>query len=322
MTFIAMMVLIATLIFIPACSAKVAISGSFYSHNYVLAQGEQISSKDIYVVIYNREDKRVRIDMEYEAPEFIEVNLSLKSCFIEPGEYERVYVTLKADKDAVPGDYKVKVISTINEVKGDLPVKVLTSAAQEAKVTVGGEYGIVTVAAIDPVGNIASTTLIRFFRDKYEMGNEYGELEMRVVPGRYTAKAYLLGEEVASEEFDVAPFEEKKVELLIRSVYFETFDALPAKDEAGNIGYIYTVSVIKNLYKELPNAVITLQVSGAAEENIDIYSSPYLPLNRTEIRYNYIPIKGWKNGKYCNGRIHTVHISLLSYSLGDNPFIP
>ena len=298
MTFIAMMVVVTTQVAILPCSAGVAISGSFYSHDYVLAQGEQISSKDIYVVVYNKDDKRVRVDMEYEAPEFLEVHLSSESSLIEPGEYKRIYITLKAHEEAVPGDYTVKVIAIVNEVKGDQPVKVLTSAAQEAAVRIGGEYGIVTVAAIDPVGNIATTALIRFFRENYEMGNDYGELEMRVVPGRYSAKAYLLGEEVASKEFDVAPFDKKRVELPVRSVYFENFGVQPAKDDAGNIGYVYTVAVIKNLYKELPNVIISLQVSGAAEEYFTIYSSPSLPLNRTEIKYNYFPAAGWKHGDY------------------------
>jgi len=286
------------LLVVPPCSGGVAISGSFYAHDYVLAQGEEISSKDIYIVAFNKEDKRVRVDVEYEAPEFIEVGLSTNSSLLEPDEYERVYITLRAKEDAVPGNYTVKVIAIIKEVKGDLPIKVLTSAAQEADVTVMGEYAEVDIAAIDPVGNIASTALVRLFCSGYETASAEGELKKRVVPGTYTAKAYLLGEEAASEEFEVAAYEEKRVELLIRSVYFEVFDALPAKDESGRIGYVYVVAVVKNLEKELPNVSISLEVAGASSESFTIYSSPYLPLERTEIKYNYIPKEGWKSGKY------------------------
>jgi hypothetical protein len=85
---------------VPPSSGGVAISGSFYAHDYVLAQGEEISSKDIYVVIFNKEDKRVRVDVEYEAPEFIEVGLSTNSSLLEPDEYTRVYITLRAREDA------------------------------------------------------------------------------------------------------------------------------------------------------------------------------------------------------------------------------
>ena len=80
--------LIITILFVsllsvaPSCNGGVAISGSFYSHDYVLAQGEQISSNDIYVVAFNKADKRVRVDVEYEAPEFIDVGLSSESCFL------------------------------------------------------------------------------------------------------------------------------------------------------------------------------------------------------------------------------------------------
>jgi hypothetical protein len=292
------LIFLLALIAVPTCSAGVAISGSFYAHDYVLAQGEEISSKDIYIVVFNKEDKRVRVDVEYEAPEFIEVSLSSNSSLLDPDEYKRVYITMKAKEDAVPGNYTVKVIAIINEVKGDLPIKVLTSAAQEADVTIGGEYAEVDAAALDPVGNVASTAQVRLFRGGYEMASAEGELKKRVVPGTYTAKAYLLGEEAASETFDVAAYEEKRVELQTRSVYFEVFDTLPAKDDSGRIGYVYVVAVVKNLYKDLPNVSISLDVSDATADSISIYSSPYLPLERTEIKYNYIPKAGFKSGKY------------------------
>jgi hypothetical protein len=297
-TWILAMVFLFALMVVQTCSGGIAISGSFYAHDYVLAQGEEISSKDLYIVAFNKEDKRVRVDLEYESPEFIEVNLSSKGCFLNPDEYTRVYISLKAREDAVPGNYTVKVFAIIKEVRGDLPIKVLTSAAQEANVTVTGEYAEVDVAAIDPVKNIASTAIVRLFRSGYEIASAEGELKKRVVPGTYTAKAYLLGEETASEEFDVAAYEEKRIELPIRGVYFEIFDALPAKEEAGRIGYVYLVAVVKNLYKDLPNVSILLEVSGASSENFTIYSSPLLPLNRTEIKYNYIPKEGWRSGKY------------------------
>ncbi len=287
------------MITVHTCSGGIAISGSFYAHDYVLTQGEEISSKDIYIVAFNKEEKRVRVDIEYEAPEFIEVNLSSKGCFLNPDEHKRVYISLKARDDAIPGNYTVKVIAIIKEVRGDLPIKVLTSAAQEANVTITGEYGEVEVAAIDPAGNIASTALVKLFRSGYEIASAEGKLRKRVVPGRYTAKAYLLGEESASEEFDVAAYEEKRIELPIRSVYFEVFDAVPARDKTGRIGYVYVVAVVKNLYKDLPNVSISLEVSGATSESLTIYSSPFLPLNRTEIRYNYIPEGGWESGEYA-----------------------
>ncbi|TFH39861.1 MAG: hypothetical protein E4G94_10515 [ANME-2 cluster archaeon] len=231
-------------------------------------------------------------------PSSLRWGLSPNSSIIEPGDHELVYITLKATEDAIPGNYIVKVIAIINEVKGDLPVKVLTSVAQEADVTISGEYGEVTVVALDPAGNITQNALIRLYRDKYELANANGELEKRVAPGTYTARVYLLCEKVASEEFEVAPYEEKRVEFPIRSVDFELFDMLPAKDELGNVEHIYTILVIKNLDRELPNASISLHVTGAASEDLTIYSSPSLPSERTEIKYNYIPVSGWKHGDY------------------------
>ncbi len=373
---------------IPLSSGGVAISGSFSAHDYVLAQGEEVSSRDIYVVAFNNMDTYACLDMKYEAPDCIEVSLLPQKSLLGPDEYKRVYITLKAKEDAVPDNYTVKVIamlkgvyfcwddvpgednerfkkflevhfgldwvnhaainksgdnSTINistaekaaeiildaeqkeatlnicdgrtyelevisehgklniykKVEGELPIKVITSAAQEADVTVTGEYAQVDVAAIDPVGNIASTALVRLLRSGYEVASAEGELNKRVVPGDYTAKAYLLGEEVASADFEVRAYEEKRVELLIKSVYFEVFDALPVRFDPGRIIYVYVVAVVKNLYKELPNASIILNVyTGASSENYTLYSSGSLPLNRTETRYNYIPMMGWQSGRY------------------------
>jgi len=159
------------MISVQTCSGGVAISGSFYAHDYELAQGEEISSNDIYIVVFNKVDERVSVDLEYEAPEFIEVGLSTKSCFLDPDEYERIYISLKAKEDAVPGDYKVKVIVIIKEVEGDLPIKVLTSAVQEADVTVVGEYAQSEIPWYDQEGmQIAKSqnkpAMIFFYSDR------------------------------------------------------------------------------------------------------------------------------------------------------------
>jgi hypothetical protein len=316
-TWILALVCLFAVIAVPTCSGGVAISGSFYAHDYVLAQGEEVSSRDIYVVAFNKMDTYACLDMEYEvgmgneSSEAIVVNLTPQKGLLGPDENKRVYVSLKAKEDAVPGNYTVKVIAmlkdvyfcwdnvpgednaylrkfldvhfdidwaenatiyksadnmsinvstaensaeinldadrkeaTLNisdgrtyelEVKsenfngqlniykkevGGLPIKVLTSAAQEATVTVTGEYAHVDVAAIDPVGNVASTALVRLFRSGYEIANAEGELKKRVIPGNYTAKAYLmLDKEEASVDIVVAAYEDKRVELLISGVY-------------------------------------------------------------------------------------------------------
>ncbi|MCW3129298.1 MAG: hypothetical protein N2V75_04260 [Methanophagales archaeon] len=379
--------LIALIVAVPACSGGAAISGSFSAHDYVLAQGEEISSRDIYVVAFNNMDVYACLDMKYEAPESIVVNLSPQKSLLGPDESKKVYITLKAKEDAVPDNYTVKVIAMLKEVyfcwddvpgednerfkkflevlfgldwvehaainksgdnltinvstaenaaeiildaeqkeatlnirdggtyelevksengklniykkeEDELPIKVITSAAQEADITVTGEYAHVDIAAIDPVGNIASTALVRLLRSGYEVANAKGELKKRVVPGNYTAKAYSLGEEVANASFEVRAYEEKRVELLIKSVYFEVFDTLPVRSDSGSIIFVYVVAVVKNLYKELPNASIVLNVyTGVDSENYTLYSSGSLPMNRTETR-SYIPLMGWQSGKY------------------------
>lgn len=252
----------------------------------------------MYVVVFNKMDRPVLVNVTYEAPEFIKVNLSSTGYYLNPDEYRKVYVELKADEDAIPGTYTVKVIAIVYETEGDLPVKVVASAAQEAKVTITGEKAFVEVVAVDPVGNIAEVALIKLFKEDYEIASAHGKLEKKVTPGNYTAVAYLLNEEAARKSFTLKPDEHKRIELLIKAVYFEVFDVLPARDQEGRLGYAQVIAVVKNLYMELPNTTIVLHVTGNTNETVEIYKTPKLLLERTEAKYNYIPEGGWKDGKY------------------------
>jgi len=91
----------------------------------------------------------------------------------------------------------------------------------------------------------------------------------------------------------------KRVELLISGLYFDNFSAEAVKSESGGIIYVPVVAVVKNQYKELPNASIILNVyTGARSENYTLYSSVSLPMNRTGTQFNYIPLMGWQSGKY------------------------
>lgn len=293
-----LLVIALTIAITPCNATRVAISGEFYRYTYVLAQGESIKGENMYVIVFNMMDKPVFVNVTYEAPECIKVNLSSTGYLLNPKEYRKVYIELKADEDAVPGTYAVKIIATVYETKGNLPVKVITSAAQEAKVIVTGEQAFVEVVAIDPAGNIAEVALIKLFKENYEIASAYGKLKKKVTPGNYTAVAYLLNEEVARKSFTLKPDEYKRVELLIKAVYFEVFDVLPAVDEEGRMGYAHIIVVVKNVYRELPNTSIVLYVTGNTNETIEIYKTTKLLLGRTEARYNYIPKEGWKDGKY------------------------
>jgi hypothetical protein len=290
------------------------------------------------------------LDMEYESPECIIVNLTPRKSLLGPGgDPKMVYVSLKAKEDAIPGNYTVKVsamlkdvyfnwddvpgednarlmkflelhydidwaknatinksadnmtikittaeaaaeitlddarksatlnisdgrtyelvaksddgeLSIYNKVPGEENIKVLTSAAQEADVTVTGEYADIDLVAIDPAGNVASTARVQLFRSGYAIASADGELKKRVIPGNYTAKAYLLDNEEASADFVVATYEYKRVELPIRGVYFEHFSVEPVKSGSGAIIYVPVLAEVNNPYKELSNVSIVLNV--------------------------------------------------------------
>ncbi|WP_048098223.1 COG1470 family protein [Archaeoglobus sulfaticallidus] len=228
-TIMYLLILLCLLIF-PCSALKVAISGSFYSHHYVIAQGENIKGEDVSVVVFNKMNRSVYINLSYVAPEFIKVNFSTTGYFLKPNEYRKVYIELKADEDAIPGNYTVRVEAIVYETEGNLPVKVVVSAAQEANVTVVGEKAYVEIFALDPVGNVANTALIKLFKGDYEIASAYRKLEKKVTPGNYTAIAYLFDEKVASKSFTLKPDEHKRIEFAIEAVRFEAFDVLPVKD--------------------------------------------------------------------------------------------
>jgi hypothetical protein len=176
------------------------------------------------------------------------------------------------------------------------------SGALKAKVVVTGEGAKVTLTAVDITGNIVPVDLVLLsMPSKYPVKRtDTGKLQAVVAPGKYRAEAYLAGQLLNATEFEVGPNEEKDVRLVVRTVYFLAFDVAPAKNAEGRIGYAYVVATVRNLFKPLKNAEVVLSVSysGKAIENVSVSKIPLLPLNDTEFKYNYIPMDGWKPGKY------------------------
>ncbi|AEK73127.1 hypothetical protein GQS_06145 [Thermococcus sp. 4557] len=283
-------------------AAYIGVSGDFYAHTYQVPIGGTVSGSK--VVISNPSNETIHVRMVYQVDpqtDLLRVEFSENEFTLEPGERKVVYVTLKAAPNCPPGNYTVVVGG--EEIKQVGNESIATpSGALKATVVVTGEGSTVRVVVVDVTGNVVPVdTVLLSLPSKYPIERtDTGRLEAVVAPGKYRVEAYLAGNFLNSTEFEVGPNEEKGVKLVVRTVYFLAFDAAPATNAEGRIGYTYVVSTVRNLFRPLKNAEIVLSVAynGKPLENVSVSKIPLLPLNDTEFKYNYVPTDGWKPGTY------------------------
>ena len=294
---------LALLLSMPAVYAYIGVSGDFYAHTYTVPIGGTVSGST--VVIYNPSNESIHVRMSYQVKpetELLKVNFSETEFTLKPGERKVVYVTLIAAPNCPPGNYTVIVGGEEIKQVGNESVAA-PSGALKATVIVSGAGASVKVVTVDINGNPVPTSLVLLsLPSKYPIKrSETGVIEARVAPGDYRTEAYLAGQLLNATEFHVGPNEEKTIKLVVRTVYFLSFNVVPAKDSEGRIGYAYIVATVRNLFKPLPNAKVVLRVykDGEHLEDVEVSTLPQLPLNDTEFKYNYIPQGGWKSGDYA-----------------------
>ncbi|NJE03883.1 hypothetical protein [Thermococcus sp. MV11] len=304
--------LLLLLLLAPGVAGYIGVSGDFYSHTYYVPIGGTVTGST--VVISNPSNETIHVRMTYQVTpqtDLLTVEFSENEFILQPGERKVVYVTLKAAPNCPPGNYTVTVGG--EEIKQVGNVSVATpSGALKATVIVTGEGARVTITTVDVTGNVVPVDLVLLsMPSKYPIKRtDTGKLEAIVAPGKYRAEAYLAGQLLNATEFEIGPNEEKEVRLVVKTVYFVAFDVVPAKNSEGRIGYAYVVATVRNLFKPLKDAEVVLRVSynGKPVENVSVSKMPLLPLNDTEFKYNYVPIEGWKPGKY--------EFQMLLYSSG------
>lgn len=287
----------------------VGISGSFYTYdNVTIPQGGVLNTTEMYIVVYNYIDKPIIVNLTYHAPKFIRIyflNVKNTTFTLAPGEHKRITVAIKVAADALPGTYKVAITAQrVFTKKPGGPIIIQPSATQEIRLRVSGVYSIVTIYALDPAGKIARNALIRLYRVH---GSELvpildswgGVLRAKVLPGRYQARAFLSGEMVAEANFTLRPYENKTLKLHLRIVYFEYFSVKPVFANGKLVAARLHV-IIKNVYKDLQNTSIVLEVkrNGKLLEKRTLVKSSVLVLGRNEYEFDYVPSTGWRSGNY------------------------
>ncbi len=286
----------------------IGMSGSFYTYNNIsIPRGGHLSTAEMYIVVYNYIDKPILVNLTSSSPPFIKVVFSINQTnfTLKPGEHKRIQVSLQVLENATPGIYKVSVTAQrIFKEKPGGPVIIQPAATQSINVRIVGEYSIINVYALDPAGKIARNALLRLYRITKTgriplVDSHNGELHVKTIPGKYYVEAYLSGELVAGRSFEVAPYENKTINLLLKIVYFEYFSVKPVFTN-GKLVAAHLHAIIKNVYKNLNNITIYLIVSYKGKE-IDrrvIVKSSMLVLGRNEYEFDYVPSQGWRPGNY------------------------
>ncbi len=284
-------------------SSRIAITGSFYKYEYVLAPNTTIEGRDIYIAVINTASKPVNVSLGYEAPDFIEIIFSHRNVTLLPGEHKIVYIKIKALPNAIPGEYEIKVYANIIMKTVEGKVILVPGAGQRTTIRIVGPTGRLVVETVDKEGNhvITEVRVLRITpKGEYTVvTNKTGYINISLPPGKYIVKATLAGELLAEEKVVIEENETEKVFLTVSTIWFDYFDILPYYKD-NNIVFAEVIGVVKNVYKPVNNVSIVLVVNynGSFLENVTIATIPVLSQGRAEYKYRYIPVNGWQNGTY------------------------
>jgi hypothetical protein len=284
-------------------------SGAFNGQIFEIPQGSSVSAPSIYVVVFNQGNESISINMSSQSPTGVNIILSDIDFDLAPHSYKSISVDIEVTIDAAPGNHSISI--TAQSYKTDAErILLLGSASQSANLKIIGQSGTVSVQAVSPDGTPVVAT-IRLFKqivsnnvsNLYEFAySETGVLDAVVVsPGSYVVEGYVGGQLMDSESFDIAADETKSLTLTVGTIYFEQFDILEySNTDTGKFAFAEMVYTIKNVYEQVDNAVVLLEVKrdGASLEQKQIGSFSPLVVGSVGQSYQYTPIDGWINGNY------------------------
>jgi hypothetical protein len=300
------LVLLASL-FIPALAEAqggIAISGSFYRQPLEIPQGCSVSGPSIYVVVFNNGNEELGVRMTTDTPTGVNITLSEDDFTIPASGQHKVMIGVEVSEDAVPGEYEIGVTAQSYK-EGVAGIQLMGAAGQSATLKVLGESALVKVTMVNPGGE-PMVGVVRLFKviegQNYEFAySATGMLEVRVSPGSFITSGYVGGEKLAEETFDIAADEEKTLILMVKTVYFEGFSIVPNYyTETGKLAFAQVVYTLNNLYQAYPDAEMVLKVTfdGTPLEETTVATLTPLEKGRVELKYNYIPSRGWVDGTY------------------------
>ena len=121
-----------------------------------------------------------------------------------------------------------------------------------------------------------------------------------VSPGTYIAEAFVARDKIAEETFQVVEGEEKFLDVVGATLYFNAFDAvLKYRPNAQDIEAVEVIYGITNLVGTVEDARIVLSVTrdGAPLDEIPILTLSQLGSGQTSGDRDYSPEAGWVSGE-------------------------
>jgi hypothetical protein len=290
---------------LPALAAGgFALSGSFSAQEYELPQGSSLKSPEVYVVLFNNTDSDLNVRMTTQAPPGVRLVLTANDFPLKAGGQKKVDIGIEVTADATPGEHEISVTAEPYKV-GATGIQIMGAASQSARLVVVGEASRITARAVSadgqPVPGVVRLARITAGQSTEVAYSETGVVEATVAPGSFVAAAYIAGEKLAEESFEVAADQHKTVDLVVQAIYFEGFGLVPNyRGGTQELAFAEIVYTIKNLYKPVEKVEVILWVSfnGAAMDEVSLVTLSSLEKGRLGLRYNYTPREGWKQGSY------------------------
>ncbi|MDH7489042.1 MAG: hypothetical protein QHH80_05995 [Anaerolineae bacterium] len=302
-----LVILIVGMLAAPVAHAQgggLAMSGSFYRQSFEIPQGSSVNAPSIYVIVFNQGSEEFGVRMAWEAPAGVQVLLSEEEFTLKPGEQRKVMVGVSVSRETPAGEHTINLTAESFKAAGE-GIQLLGAAGQSARLVVLGESAMVQARTVSPSGDPVPAT-VRLFKlvgdDRREVAySETGLLEATVSPGRFAAVAYMGGQRLGEETFDVANGEAKTVTLTVATVYFEGFGVVPNyRNDTGALAFADIVYTLNNLYAAFPEAstILTVDRDGAPLTQIQMATLAPLEKGSIGLHYAFIPADGWVAGEY------------------------
>lgn len=301
----------------------IAMSGTFYSQDFEIPQGVEVSNESIYVVLFNESDTEFTVHLSATTPKEVELSFSEQDFPLQPGKQRKVYVGVNVGEDAVPGEYTLRVTAEGTGGGTGEGIQIATAVAQEASLKVTGQAAWIAVQVVSPSGHPVVAT-VRLFKEiqgkRHEFASsETGTLEAKVSLGHYIACAYVGGKKLAEESVDISVENERKeLSLVVKTVYFANFGiVLNYYTDTGELAFAHIVYQVTNLYEPMADVELILKVSrdGQALEEVSLLSLSQLTLGDISGSRDYIPPGGWESGiytfqaeLYAGGKLYTTSL--------------
>jgi len=278
--------------------------GSFDGQHFYLLRGETTpEDANIYIIVRNAGDSPITVEITTPAtPLQVEILLPTRNLTLEPGESQKLNVTITVGQEATPGDYTLTVAGEI--VPTGQGIAVVAGGQSRATLTILGEAGTVVIRAVDPEGEPFPATIGVYKEIAGELSLVYplqrSSLETKLAPGNYLARAYYENITVTEEEFSLAADERKEIDLVCYSPCLTKFTLSPVYSAEGVLVSARITYGIANLLQPVDNFTVLLKVSvdNRASDSAELLSRPTLGVGETASGVDsYSPAEGWQKGR-------------------------